>query len=152
MALKFTVSTVRGRQVRVVIHRTRAAMVRAAERWAGDPTPADTQGCTHGYRGARNPQAVIRLNREDLTRRVIDPLTGAMGPLAGHGTFIAGVVRQLSPQARLLAVPVHVFAQMKGAYSLSWFSALWRTIALLVFCNIVVGLFVTAIIYLGLGH
>lgn len=52
----------------------------------------------------------------------------------------------------LLAVPVHVFAQMKGAYSLSWFSALWRTIALLVFCNIVVGLFIMAIVYLGLGH
>ena len=51
-----------------------------------------------------------------------------------------------------LSIPVHMFAQMKGAYSLSWFSTLWRTIALLVFCNIVVGLFVTAIIFLGLGH
>lgn len=51
-----------------------------------------------------------------------------------------------------LSIPVHMFAQMKGAYSLSWFSALWRTIALLVFCNIVVGLFITAIVYLGLGH
>lgn len=62
--------------------------------------------------------------------------------------WLGGIVIPLG----LLAVPVHVFAQMKGAYSLSWFSALWRTIALLVFCNIVVGLFVTAIIYLGLGH
>ncbi|WP_295184543.1 DUF3667 domain-containing protein [uncultured Brevundimonas sp.] len=62
--------------------------------------------------------------------------------------WLGGIVITLG----LLAVPVHVFAQMKGAYSLSWFSALWRTIALLVFCNIVVGLFVTAIIYLGLGH
>ncbi|WP_312736756.1 DUF3667 domain-containing protein [Brevundimonas sp.] len=51
-----------------------------------------------------------------------------------------------------LAVPVHMFAQMKGAYSLSIFSALWRTVALMVFCTIVIGLFVTAIIYLGLGH
>ncbi|QSF54169.1 DUF3667 domain-containing protein [Brevundimonas fontaquae] len=62
--------------------------------------------------------------------------------------WLGGIVITLG----LLAVPVHVFAQMKGAYSLSWFSALWRTIALLVFCNIVVGLFVTAIVYLGLGH
>ena len=85
MALKFTVSTVRGRQVRVVIHRTRAAMVRAAERWAGDPTPADTQGCTHGYHVARNPQAVIRLNREDLTRRVIDhEVVHAAQAIYGH--------------------------------------------------------------------
>ena len=51
-----------------------------------------------------------------------------------------------------LSIPVHMFAQMKGAYSLSWFSALWRTIALLVFCNIVVGLFIAAMVYLGLGH
>ena len=62
--------------------------------------------------------------------------------------WLGGIVIPLG----LLAVPVHVFAQMKGAYSLSWFSALWRTIALLVFCNIVVGLFITAIVYLGRGH
>ncbi|WP_271164620.1 DUF3667 domain-containing protein [Brevundimonas intermedia] len=52
----------------------------------------------------------------------------------------------------LLAMPVHVFAQLKGAYSLSIFSALWRTILLLFFCNIVVVLFVMSILYLGLGH
>lgn len=52
----------------------------------------------------------------------------------------------------LAAIPVHVFAQLKGAYSLPIFSALWRTVLLLFFCNIVVALFVTAIVYLGLGH
>lgn len=65
---------------------------------------------------------------------------------------IAGWLGAIVIPLGLLAVPVHVFAQMKGAYSLSWFSALWRTIALLVFCNIVVGLFFAAIVYLGLGH
>ena len=65
---------------------------------------------------------------------------------------IAGWLGAIVIPLGLLAVPVHVCAQMKGAYSLSWFSALWRTIALLMFCNIVIGLFVTAIVYLGLGH
>ncbi|MGQ2992303.1 DUF3667 domain-containing protein [Brevundimonas sp.] len=51
-----------------------------------------------------------------------------------------------------LAIPVHVFAQLKGAYSLRIFSALWRTVFLLTFCNIVVALFIVAIVYLGLGH
>ncbi|PZN97031.1 MAG: hypothetical protein DCF29_22935 [Alphaproteobacteria bacterium] len=51
-----------------------------------------------------------------------------------------------------LAVPVHMFAQLKGAYSLSIFSAVWRTVLLLFFTNVVVSLFVAAIIYLGLGH
>jgi hypothetical protein len=65
---------------------------------------------------------------------------------------LAGWLGRIVIAVGMFAVPVHMFAQMKGAYSLSWFSALWRTTALLMFCNIVVGLFVTAIVYLGLGH
>ena len=65
---------------------------------------------------------------------------------------LAGWLGRIVIGVGMFAVPVHMFAQMKGAYSLSWFSALWRTTALLMFCNIVVGLFVTAIVYLGLGH
>ncbi|WP_374273911.1 DUF3667 domain-containing protein [Brevundimonas sp.] len=64
----------------------------------------------------------------------------------------------LGPAAALLAVniatfgiPIHMFAQMKGAYSLGVFSALWRTAILLIFCHIIVGFFLTAILYLGLG-
>jgi len=52
----------------------------------------------------------------------------------------------------MLAVPTHMFAQLKGAYGLRVFSALWRTLLLMVFCTVVVALFVTAIVYLGLGH
>ncbi len=48
-------------------------------------------------------------------------------------------------------VPAHIFAQLKGAYSLSWFSALWRFVFLILFCNIVLGLFLWAVIWLGLG-
>ena len=53
--------------------------------------------------------------------------------------------------AACLIAPVHMFAQIKGAYGLSVFSALWRTAVLLVFCAIIVGLFMTAIVYRGLG-
>ncbi len=49
-----------------------------------------------------------------------------------------------------LSVPAHMFAQLKGAYGLSVFSALWRTLALLIFCTLALSLFVTAIIVLGL--
>lgn len=51
-----------------------------------------------------------------------------------------------------LIVPVHMFAQLKGAYSLSVFSTLWRTVVLLIFCEIAATLFIVSIIYLGLGH
>lgn len=49
-----------------------------------------------------------------------------------------------------IGIPVHMFAQLKGAYSLGWFSAAWRTLFLVVFANIALGLFFTAIILLGL--
>jgi hypothetical protein len=45
--------------------------------------------------------------------------------------------------------PVHIFAQLRGTYALRWFSALWRTIALLIFGNITLTLF--AMLLLGLG-
>jgi len=49
-----------------------------------------------------------------------------------------------------LAPPFHMFAQLKGAYSLRGFSALWRTFALLIFCNFAIALFLVAVILLGL--
>ncbi|MES2833418.1 MAG: DUF3667 domain-containing protein [Pseudomonadota bacterium] len=52
--------------------------------------------------------------------------------------------------AGLLAIPVHMFVQLKGAYGLSIFSATWRTIALMVFCNFTIALFAIAIVMLGL--
>ena len=35
-----------------------------------------------------------------------DPLIGELGPALGHGTFIAGIVRQVAPDARVLAIRV----------------------------------------------
>lgn len=37
---------------------------------------------------------------------VDDELTGALDVLSGHGTFVAGVVRQAAPGARIVALPV----------------------------------------------
>jgi hypothetical protein len=48
-------------------------------------------------------------------------------------------------------IPAHMFFQLKGAYGLGDFSALWRTIVLLVFCMIVLTLFALAIVWLGMG-
>jgi hypothetical protein len=47
-------------------------------------------------------------------------------------------------------VPVHMFAQLKGAYGLSWFSAAWRTVLLMLFCVFAFTLFILAIVALGL--
>lgn len=49
-----------------------------------------------------------------------------------------------------LVVPAHMYAQVKGAYSLRTFSAVWRTFLLLNFCWATLTLFIFAIIWLGL--
>ncbi|MDA8437986.1 MAG: hypothetical protein M0Z51_03865 [Propionibacterium sp.] len=36
----------------------------------------------------------------------VDPQSGALPGDAGHGTFIPGLIRQVCPQARILAIPV----------------------------------------------
>lgn len=51
----------------------------------------------------------------------------------------------------VFGIPAHMFAQLKGAYQLSWFSAAWRTMLLLLFCIFILTLFLVGIIMLGLA-
>jgi hypothetical protein len=48
------------------------------------------------------------------------------------------------------APPVHIFFQLRGAYGLRWYSALWRMFALLIFATITLTLFGTLLLGLGL--
>jgi hypothetical protein len=45
---------------------------------------------------------------------------------------------------------MHIFFQLKGGYRLGWFSAVWRTLLLLVFSIMAMGLFLGLIVLLGL--
>jgi len=49
-----------------------------------------------------------------------------------------------------LAPPIHMFAQLKGGYSLGWFGAWWRTWALSFGAIIVLALYFTFIVVIGL--
>lgn len=74
-------------------------------------------------------------------------LTMAIGVLGRwEGWFTNTLASLLS-----FSVPVHMFAQLKGTYGLSWFSALWRTVFLLFFCVLTIAIFLGAIIVLGLA-
>lgn len=85
MPLKFTLTTVRGRQVDVVVHGTRRQMRRAAQRWNGAALAPDVRGVTQGFTQPCNPQAVVRINQQDLSRRVIDhELVHAAQAIYGH--------------------------------------------------------------------
>ncbi len=70
--------------------------------------------------------------------------------MIGLGLFrIGGWVTPLVFTLLPLTFPVHLFFQLKGAYDLRTFSALWRTVMLLIFCNVTIALFFVAVIYLG---
>ena len=69
---------------------------------------------------------------------------GVLGRMNGWFAGVLGLVGTL-------AVPTHMFAQLKGTYGLSIWSALWRTCLLLFFCLLVSTFFFVAIVVLGLG-
>lgn len=74
---------------------------------------------------------------------ILFTLAVLIGPLWAPLGWIAGLAVVFGP-------PVHLFAQLKGTYGLSTFSALWRTFILMVFCVIVIALFLTTIVMMGL--
>ncbi|ANP47457.1 DUF3667 domain-containing protein [Candidatus Viadribacter manganicus] len=51
----------------------------------------------------------------------------------------------------LLALPVHMYFHLKGAYALGWWSAVWRTFFMLNFAFIVASTFTVLVIVLGLA-
>lgn len=66
--------------------------------------------------------------------------------LARSAGPVAGAFSGLLP----LIVPAHMLFQLKGAYGLGWFSALWRTGLLLVFAGVSLALFALSVVLLGL--
>jgi hypothetical protein len=59
--------------------------------------------------------------------------------------FVVGLAIALVP-------PVHIFRQLRGAYELSNFSALWRTAALLIVATITTAIFFSLMMTLGALH
>lgn len=70
--------------------------------------------------------------------------------LVGFAATGPGWVGATAATVATFGVPAHMFAQLKGTYALSWFSAAWRTVMLLIFCTIVISIFLILIVLLGL--
>jgi hypothetical protein len=49
----------------------------------------------------------------------------------------------------LLVPPLHMYRQLRGAYTLSRFSAAWRALALVIFSGVALGLFAGLLLMLG---
>ena len=62
---------------------------------------------------------------------------------------VIGVSQGLIVTALTFIPPVHMYRQLRGAYGLSRFSALWRTFFLLIFASIASSLFFTLLLMLG---
>jgi hypothetical protein len=75
----------------------------------------------------------------------VDPTAGVH--VAGGNTNISNGLGGVL----FLAVPVHMFAQLKGAYRLGVWGALWRTFVLLNACCIILALFAVLIVVVGLA-
>lgn len=51
----------------------------------------------------------------------------------------------------LLALPVHMYFHLKGAYALGWWSATWRAFFMLIFAYIIGTMFLVLVVVLGLA-
>lgn len=63
---------------------------------------------------------------------------------------VAGVPKGIISVLGTFGPPVHIYRQLRGAYQIRRFSALWRTVALLVFAFIALLLFVALLLGMGL--
>jgi len=60
-----------------------------------------------------------------------------------------GIGQALIGLAFTFVPPIHIYRQLRGAYGLRWYSALWRTAALLVFAGVAAMIFFTLLLALG---
>jgi hypothetical protein len=71
------------------------------------------------------------------------------------GLIVLSLLRPLGLPEAVAAIaltfvpPIHIFRQLKQAYQLRWWSALWRTFALLVFAFIASTLFFLLLVAIG---
>jgi hypothetical protein len=56
----------------------------------------------------------------------------------------------LGPWLIMVGLPAHTWFHLKGAYALGWWSATWRTFFMLIFACIILTIFLTGVIFLGL--
>ena len=71
------------------------------------PTPTRSSLGTSTTRPAASVRpATTDAEGGETEPNLVDPLEGLIDPFFGHGTFIAGIIRQTCPDARLLSIKI----------------------------------------------
>jgi hypothetical protein len=73
----------------------------------------------------------------------------SLGVIALSLLRLIGVPEVIAGFAIMLVPPLHIYRQLRGAYELSRWSAIWRTLVLIVFAFVAAGLFFTLLLALG---
>ena len=73
----------------------------------------------------------------------------SLGVIALSVLRLIGVPEVIAGFAIIFVPPIHIYRQLRGAYQLSRWSALWRTFVLLNFAFIAAGLFFALLLALG---
>ena len=73
----------------------------------------------------------------------------SLGVIALSVLRLLGVHDVIAVLAMTFVPPIHIYRQLRGAYQLSWWSALWRTFVLINFAFIAASLFFTGLLMLG---
>jgi hypothetical protein len=73
----------------------------------------------------------------------------SLGVIALSLFRLIGVPEVIAGFAIMFVPPLHIYRQLRGAYRLSRWSAIWRTLVLIVFAFIAAGLFFTLLLALG---
>jgi hypothetical protein len=74
----------------------------------------------------------------------------SLGVIALSLLRLIGMPQVIAGFAITFLPPLHIYRQLRGAYALSRFSALWRTFSLILFAFIAAGLFFALLLALGL--
>lgn len=73
----------------------------------------------------------------------------SLGVIALSLLRLLGLPDVIAVLAMTFVPPIHIYRQLRGAYRLSWWSALWRTFLLINFAFVAAALFFTGLLMLG---
>lgn len=71
--------------------------------------------------------------------------------LMAVGSLVPAALGEFAAFVIMVVAPIHALVHLRGAYGLSWFSAIWRTVVLSVLTLLAFGVFLLGVVFLGIA-